>query len=43
VLCEYDRPGFHPDDRDHSELIAYWRSHMFGPDGALNERLIGAA
>jgi len=42
-LCDYDRVGFHPDERDTTELVAFWREHLFGPDGALSDRLIGAA
>ena len=35
-LREYDRPGFHPDDRDTDELVAHWRDELFGADGTLN-------
>lgn len=38
-LFEYHRPGFHPNDRDTSELIAKWREEFFGPRGALVEVL----
>jgi predicted metal-dependent hydrolase len=38
-LREYDRPGFHPDDRDTDELVARWRDELFGADGSLNHRL----
>jgi predicted metal-dependent hydrolase len=43
VLREYDRVGFHPDDRDTSELLARWRDELFGDDGTLNDRLVGAS
>ncbi len=42
-LKEYERVGFHPDDRDNAELVAYWRAELFGPSGALAGRLAGAA
>jgi predicted metal-dependent hydrolase len=38
-LLEYNRPGFHPDDRDTEELLARWRVTLFGPEGTLNEHL----
>lgn len=41
-LCEYDRRGFHPDDRDTSALVEHWRRELFGDDGRLNELLVGA-
>jgi len=42
-LCDYDRPDFHPDDRDTTELVERWRTELFGTDGTLNDRLVGAA
>ena len=39
----YNRPGFHPDDIDASALVAHWRAELFGAEGALAERLVGAA
>jgi predicted metal-dependent hydrolase len=42
-LREYNRPGFHPDDRDTSELVARWRAELFGDSGTLNDKLAGAA
>jgi predicted metal-dependent hydrolase len=41
-LLEYNRPGFHPDDRDTEELVARWRDALFGADGELNELLVSA-
>lgn len=41
-LKEYDQPGFHPDDRDTHGLVEQWRATLFGPDGTLNDRLMGA-
>ncbi|WP_262401682.1 metal-dependent hydrolase [Actinomadura sp. CNU-125] len=35
----YQRPGFHPDDFDATEILARWRTEFFGPDGALLDRL----
>ncbi len=42
-LREYDRPGFHPDDRDTSALVAAWRERLFGQDGSMVDKLAGAA
>lgn len=41
-LCEYDRPGFHPDDRNTDELLEHWRSELFGEAGRLNSNLKAA-
>jgi predicted metal-dependent hydrolase len=41
MLREYDRVGFHPDDRDTTELVARWREQLFGAAGTLNDRLVG--
>lgn len=38
-LREYERPGFHPDDRDTTELVEQWRAELFGPEGTLNDKL----
>jgi predicted metal-dependent hydrolase len=40
-LKDYDRPGFHPDDRDTDELVARWREELFGAEGTLNDKLAG--
>lgn len=42
-LKEYERPGFHPDDRDTTELVERWRQELFGEAGTLNDRLAGSA
>ena len=34
-LKEYERPGFHPEDRPTKELIDTWRELLFGPDGQM--------
>ena len=39
-LCDYDRPDFHPDDRDTTELVERWRTELFGSDGTLNANLV---
>src|SRR5205814_10392866 len=36
-LFQYHRRGFHPNDRDTTELIAVWRAKLFGSDGTLTE------
>lgn len=38
-LLQYNRRGFHPNDRDTSGLIQAWRAELFGPDGTLTELL----
>ena len=42
-LKDYNRPDFHPDDSDTNELVESWRAELFGADGTLNDKLIGAA
>jgi predicted metal-dependent hydrolase len=42
-LREYDRPDFHPDDRDTTELVEHWRTELFGEQGTLNAKLVGSA
>src|SRR3954451_20745709 len=39
ILAQYHRPGFHPNDRDTTALIAEWRQALFGRDGQLTELL----
>ena len=38
-LCDYDRPDFHPDDRDTTELVEQWRERLFGEDGSMANML----
>lgn len=42
-LKDYNRPDFHPDDRDTTELVARWREELFGDAGTLNDKLATAA
>jgi predicted metal-dependent hydrolase len=42
-LRDYNRPDFHPDDYDTTELVATWRARFFGSDGTLNDKLISSA
>jgi uncharacterized protein len=42
-LKEYERPGFHPDDRNTDDLMDEWRARLFGEEGALNDKLVGAS
>lgn len=42
-LKDYDRPDFHPDDRDTTELVTRWREELFGASGTLNDKLTKAA
>jgi predicted metal-dependent hydrolase len=39
ILKDYDRPDFHPDDRDTDELVERWRAELFGDTGTLNDKL----
>ncbi len=39
-LKEYDRPGFHPNDRDTTEIEERWRTQLFGDEGELNDLLV---
>ena len=41
-LRDYNRPDFHPDDHDTTELVERYRAELFGADGRLNELLVGA-
>lgn len=38
-LKDYNRPDFHPDDRDATELVEQWRTELFGESGTLNDKL----
>jgi predicted metal-dependent hydrolase len=38
-LMQYTRRGFHPNDRDTTDLIADWRARLFGGDGELVDLL----
>lgn len=40
-LFDYQRPGFHPDDRDTENLAAHSSEALFGEHGTLNEYLAG--
>lgn len=42
-LKDYNRPDFHPDDRDTNELVEQWRKELFGEVGSLNDKLVGSA
>ena len=41
-LKDYNRPDFHPDDRDTTALVEQWRADLFGPEGTLNHKLTAA-
>ena len=41
-LCDYDRPDFHPDDRDTTELVDRFRTEFFGEAGTMNDLLISS-
>jgi predicted metal-dependent hydrolase len=42
-LKDYDRPDFHPDDRNTDDLMETWRAQLFGDQGELNSLLVGSA
>ena len=42
-LREYNRKGFHPDDRDTNALVSEWRETLFGSAGSLNDKLVTSA
>ncbi|HEX4867729.1 MAG TPA: metal-dependent hydrolase [Acidimicrobiales bacterium] len=42
-LKDYNRPDFHPDDRDTDALVERWRAELFGADGSLNDKLASTA
>jgi len=42
-LKDYNRPDFHPDDRDTTHLVAQWREELFGTEGSLNDKLVRSA
>jgi len=42
-LKDYNRPDFHPDDRDTTQLVEQWRTELFGEHGALNDKLVTSA
>ncbi len=42
-LRDYNRPDFHPDDRDTTELVEHWRAQLFGAEGTLSDKLVGSA
>ncbi|MBX3313731.1 MAG: metal-dependent hydrolase [Actinobacteria bacterium] len=43
TLRDYDRPDFHPDDHDTVALVEEWQGRLFGEDGTLTDKLVGAA
>jgi predicted metal-dependent hydrolase len=40
-LREYDRRGFHPNDRDTTALVEEWRTRLFGDAGEISDLLVG--
>jgi hypothetical protein len=40
---DYNRPDFHPDDRDTTELVKRWRCELFGEHGTRNDKLATSA
>jgi predicted metal-dependent hydrolase len=42
-LRDYNRPDFHPDDSDTTELVEQWRTTLFGEHGTLVSTLASSA
>jgi uncharacterized protein len=42
-LGDYNRPDFHPDDHDTTDLVERWGAELFGADGTLNDKLATSA
>lgn len=38
-LHAYNKPGFHPDENDNTELLERWRAQLFGTGGVLADHL----
>ena len=38
-IRDYNRPDFHPDDHDATELLEHWRNELFGDAGRLVDHL----
>jgi predicted metal-dependent hydrolase len=38
-LRAYNKPGFHPDDFDNTEILATWTAELFGEQGQLADHL----
>ncbi len=38
LIREWDHVGFHPDQRDHAELLEWWRAEAFGPGSIVEQR-----
>jgi predicted metal-dependent hydrolase len=41
-LKDYNRPDFHPDDSDTTELVKTWQAKLFGEHGTLNDKLMSS-
>ncbi len=39
LIRAYNKRGFHPEDRDNSELLEHWRTRLFGTGGELTDKL----
>jgi predicted metal-dependent hydrolase len=43
AIRDFERPDFHPSQRDTTALLEEWRERLFGEDGSMNDRLVGRA
>ena len=43
TLKAYERRGFHPGDHDTTALVEEWAERLFGPEGTMRDKLVGAA
>jgi predicted metal-dependent hydrolase len=42
-LKDYNRPDFHPNQSEHTDMVEPWREELFGKNGTLNDKLAHAA
>jgi predicted metal-dependent hydrolase len=35
AIKDYNKPGFHPNDHDNTELLEFWTKELFGEQGKL--------
>jgi len=43
AIKDFERPGFHPDQRNTDAMLAEWSERLFGPEGELNDKLLASA
>ena len=43
AIKDFERPGFHPDQRNTDAMLAEWSERLFGSEGELNDKLLASA